>query len=370
MVEQPQRREEGGDDEYDGDCGRVQCTEEMMTTDETLPPPPSTTITAAATAITTECSTQASFSGTKTAMPDYDICRLSFYLKCCTLGCKLDPTIMSGVNSELIDYSHAHHLPIQKQQCIYQLALRTYNPEVLVNRAYYIDDNNVILPPSISNAFYDIDVITDAASTNNSHNFDSVPRQISLFGNVIPITKVMLCTTAWINEIYIQSIRRLQQSMANAFIGNAVQNNITFHCIHCRGIENRNCTCDFGCPYLVGGGMSSGCTIVHFGYTCCGCGMKDIKGFRYRCLTCRCDRDNRSSNPSSTAMCNNDDCYCDLCKYCYENGVHDQTHSFERYTRMGLPPQKLSPQATTLSSNDDDNTDHQDVPVAIAVPFD
>ena len=273
-----------------------------------------------------EATCQASFSGTKTEIPDYDICRLAFYLKCCVLGCGLDPT----VHPELLDYGRAHHLPLQAQQCIFQLALRKFNPEALVNRAYFVDDCNVVLPPPISNAFYEIEAV--------SSNFP-VPRQISVFGQPMPVTKVMLCTSAWINEIYIQSVRRLQQSLANAFIGNAIEGNGTFHCSHCRGVES-NCTCDQGCPHLDG---VSACHVIHFGYACHGCGMRDIRGFRYRCLVCPGD--------------------CNICKYCYENGVHDQTHSFERFVRMGFPSQVLNPQATP-------SNDTEDAPVAVALPVD
>ena len=116
----------------------------------------------------------------------------------------------------LLDYSHAHYLPLQYQQYILHLALRIYNPETLVNRAYYIDDGRKILPPSspISNAFYDIDTIV--TSNNLNVNVNAAGRSISISGEMIPITKVMVCTSEWINEMYIESIRNLQVAFTNA----------------------------------------------------------------------------------------------------------------------------------------------------------
>jgi hypothetical protein len=286
---------------------------------------------------------KASFSGSKTAIPDYDVSRLSFYLKCCAMGCGLD----LGIHPVLLDYVRAHLLPIHGQEYIFHLALRKYSPEALVNRAYFIDDHNVVLPAPLSNAFYEVDAVAGSFP---------VQRQLTLAGETIPLVKVMLCTSTWINEIYIRSIWSLQQVLANSVLATPFNHSsclatvspsmdfvaTSLHCGHCRGMASHFCMCEHGCPALHS--ATTTCQVLHFGCLCRNCGESQIRGPRYQCLVC----DNGHS----------------LCQHCYENGEHDQTHSFVRIERMGASPVRLCAQVRLICD------DSQDAPMAIAVPID
>jgi hypothetical protein len=285
---------------------------------------------------------KASFTGSKTTIPDYDVSRLSFYLKCCALGCGLD----LGIHPVLLDYVRAHLLPIQGQVYIFHLALRKYSPEALANRAYFIDDRNFVLPAPLSNAFYEVDAVAGSFP---------VQHQLTLAGETIPLFKVMLCTSTWINEIYIRSIWSLQQVFASSVLATPCTHSscpaavspfmdclaTSLHCGHCRGMHSHCCTYEHGCPALHN---ATTCQVLHFGCPCRGCGETEIRGSRFQCLIC--------GNGHS------------LCQHCYENGEHDQTHSFVRIERMGASPVRLGAQARLICD------DSHDAPMAIAVPID
>jgi hypothetical protein len=263
--------------------------------------------------------------GTATSIPDYDVCRLSFYLKCCHQGCGIE----SNIPPELLDYSNAQYLPREVQCYILQISLHEWNPERLVNRAYFVDDHNRLLPPNVSNAFYDIETAS---------HFFNVQRQGG------QVRSVMICTSDWLNQIYFLSVLSMQASLRNALPLCAEFGNVTFHCAHCRGFDS-DCTCESGCPPLYG----SFCQVVHHGVVCNGCGHGFIQGPRYLCQEC----------PDY-----------DLCEYCYQTCEHDQMHAFERIARAGSAPQPLSARAECV--NLENKTLHgaeDNIPVAIAVPI-
>jgi hypothetical protein len=262
--------------------------------------------------------------GSATSIPDYDVCRLSFYLKCCQMGCGIE----SNIPADILDYSNAQCLPREVQFYILKLSLQELNPVRLLNRAYFVDDQNRLLPPNVSNAFYEIETA--------SHFFD-VQRQGS------QVRKVMICTTDWLNQIYFQSAISMQASLRNALSGVAF-GNLTFHCSHCRRFD-ADCTCkEGGYPPLYG----SCCQVVHDGIVCNGCMHGFIQGPRYRCRECA---------------------DCDLCGYCYQSCEHDQMHAFDRIARTGASPQPLSARAECLDLEDSQLQGAEDIPVAIAVPI-
>jgi hypothetical protein len=265
--------------------------------------------------------------GTATSVPDYDVCRLSFYLKCCQMGCGIE----SNIPTEILDYSNAQCLPREIQYYILKLSLEL-NPERLLNCAYFVDDQNRLLPPNVSNTFYEIETAS---------RFFNVQRQGS------QARKVMICTTNWLNQIYFQSALSMQASLRNA-LPSAEFGDLTFHCSHCRGLDSADCTCESGCPPLYG----SCCQVIHHGIVCNGCMHGFIQGPRYRCREC---------------------VDCDLCEYCYQESYeeHDQLHAFERIARGGASPHPLSARAAECLLKLEDNQLHggEDIPVAIAVPI-
>ena len=258
--------------------------------------------------------------GTATSIPDFDVCRLSFYLKCCTIGVGLE----TGIPTKLVDYANAHRLTGHLQLCILKLCVQEFNPERLVCRSYFIDDQHRLLPYHMSNAFYEIESASSFFQINQQE---------------IEVRKIMLCTTAWLNEIYFQSVKSMQMAFRNVSTRGACG---TLHCVHCRGFGS-DCTCEVGCP----ASQVSYCNVVHHGFICDGCRKGYIQGSRYRCLVCPC---------------------CDLCAQCYLGTEHDQTHAFEKVARVGTPPKLLCPRARLVDLKDNPIS-IENVPLAIAIPI-
>jgi hypothetical protein len=267
--------------------------------------------------------------GTATTIPDFDVSRLVFYLKCCIIGCGMD----TNINLRLLDYSNAHQFPGQLQYLILQLVLKKFSLERLINRAIFLDDHHKLLPSDISNAFFAIE---------SASNYFDIEPQSPLAEGTVQVRKVMVCTTQWINEIYIQSISSLQRSFKNNPSG-LIKPRKTLHCFHCSGLDAR-CTCEAGCPPL----CESHCLTIHRGVTCSDCAESYISGSRYRCRVCS---------------------DCNLCELCYENGEHDQTHAFEKISRTNIPPELLGARAFPLTADDDELCDIKEVPIAVALPI-
>ena len=76
--------------------------------------------------------------GAETYVPDHDICRLSYYLKCCTIGCGID----LFANLPLIDYQVAHLLHETLQDVVVRLALEVFKLDSLLNKPFILDENH------------------------------------------------------------------------------------------------------------------------------------------------------------------------------------------------------------------------------------
>ena len=258
--------------------------------------------------------------GIQTSVPDFDICRLSFYLKCCALGCGLAPAI----EQTLLDYGSAHRLPIRLQHYIYHLCRSVFSPESLINRAYYLDDGHFVLPSHVSNAFFNLEDVSTSSLVSTRR------LEVDIYGRRIAIHKVMVCTTAWMNEFFIRPLRALEGFYQNVTVPTQEGNSNSGHCSHCRGLDGYACCCDQDCSTC----RASQCRPVHFGVRCNGCHVMlrersphGISGSRFRCLVCM---------------------DCNYCEYCYENGEHDQTHEFERIGRVGGRAEWLGARAVLL----------------------
>jgi hypothetical protein len=264
--------------------------------------------------------------GAETSIPDFDVCRLTFYLKCCILGCGMDAV----VDARFLDYANAHCLSGPEQLYALQLALGEFSLDRLINRAIFIDDQSTLLPPDISNAFFK----TETAATIFN---------VQLAGtSSVHVRKVMLCTTQWINEIYVLSIAALKDSYGNLPVHFPLMAHETYHCLHCRGMQ-AHCTCEAGCLPT----WNSCCSTIHRGVVCHECSTGGfIVGVRYRCLCCR---------------------DCDLCQMCYLSGEHDQTHAFEKVCRPNAPPLQLLPRGFVLTADSELQKEVEDIPSAVAV---
>jgi hypothetical protein len=262
--------------------------------------------------------------GSETNVADLPICRLSFYMKCCTVGCG----IALNLDGILIDYNNAHRLPGQLQRVILETVLHDLCPERLLNRVYYLDDDHTMLSEHASNAFFAIETASNFVRPGEH-----------LLPPGLHIHKIMLCTSDWLEEYYfrpIHSLRRQAENINSTLSG--PPHHISLHCSHCRGAADY-CTCECGCPPAVAG---SRCRVVHRGVDCFACN-NEIEGKRYSCASCATIH---------------------MCESCYAGSVHDDTHPFHCYERLGSASYPVAPRVTTASF-----FHHGDVPTAEAVPI-
>jgi hypothetical protein len=133
--------------------------------------------------------------GSETLVPDNHICRLSYYLKCCILGCGIGLQI----NPQLLDYVHAHLLPAQSQQSIIELAFRDLNLALLMNRAFILDEEHLLLPRGSLNTFLEFKTASSIfAITNLTVIADKYQRT----------HKVMLCASQWLKDYFLDPFFR------------------------------------------------------------------------------------------------------------------------------------------------------------------
>ena len=179
--------------------------------------------------------------GQETHIPNHDICRLSYYLKCCVVGCgiELPTSVLSSlllppqilmplcptsqhqrqqgdgmapetdtlapggglVSSCLLDYERAHLLPESWQTVIRRLAFNVFSYEKMMNSAIILDDQHLLLPSGTLNTFFEIKT---ASTYFTVHNYFTDITS----GKQVEVHKVMLCTTGWIEEYFVRPFIR------------------------------------------------------------------------------------------------------------------------------------------------------------------
>mmetsp|Transcript_20087 Transcript_20087/g.56964 ORF Transcript_20087/g.56964 Transcript_20087/m.56964 type:complete len:359 (-) Transcript_20087:113-1189(-) len=116
--------------------------------------------------------------GGPTVIPQNDVARLSYYLKCC-LFCM--PSLFKSVPVVLFDYNNIESMPRAYHDAIYRLAFQHFTIEKLVqHNIIRIDD---ALPSHVSNMFEDVHVISSLLEPE--------------------IKKTMACTPTWAREYFI-----------------------------------------------------------------------------------------------------------------------------------------------------------------------
>lgn len=133
--------------------------------------------------------------GSETLVPDNDICRLSYYLKCCILGCG----IAIQINPQLLDYVHAHLLPAVLQQSIIELAFRDLNLALLMNRAFILDEQNLLLPQGSLNTFIEFKTASSVFAISALTNAADQDLQTH---------KVMICASRWLRDYFLDPFFR------------------------------------------------------------------------------------------------------------------------------------------------------------------
>ena len=324
--------------------------------------------------------------GSTTSVPNCDYSKLSYYLKCCIIGCGIDFVF----DISLLDYVNSHNFDDDCKTRIFQLAYEVFRSEVLLNRVIFLDDDNILMPEGISNVFYEVEAVSEFIQASPVTNVNICS---PIIGTQIHVHKVMVCSSQWLDVFYVQPMTRLirqhlppsvavalpmpvpDAAQSNGGSGGAGPDTVLSnpnhtrlparespykHCDHCDGYHAQ-CTCNHGCP----SSTTSQCIKLPPSPTsskrkkkthsklqtfpCNQCGKRKILGRRYRCTTC----------------CNPD---YNLCNQCYTKTQqqqtqthhtsesnnsnfhrrHDSTHSFERIDKIGSEPRPIH----TASSND------------------
>jgi hypothetical protein len=268
--------------------------------------------------------------GSETLVPNNDICRLSYYLKCCAVGCGIN----IGIDDALLDYMNAHHLSTEQQEQILRFSFTDLNLVNLMNRAFILDDQHVLLPQGTLNTFFEF---------KTAATFFSIDSFTIATGQQVNVHKVMLCTLKWMKEYYIEPFVRYQE-------GNPVIE------IHASPVAEED-----ELSYAVGGddyrhqGMVVTPVLDHRG-----AGSSNSLQLRRTCCACL-----------ETIQMNDQPCYrctqcpiAEFCEDCYTAGRHDHTHIFERICRTST--EALTARVETL--HEGDASFLPDVPMAIAIP--
>ena len=90
--------------------------------------------------------------GSETQVPDHDICRLSYYVKCCVVGCGIR---MPLADDTLLDYMTAHTLPLHMQELLKRMAFQELCLDRLLNSALIVDEQHLLLPFGTLNTFFE-----------------------------------------------------------------------------------------------------------------------------------------------------------------------------------------------------------------------
>eukprot|EP00178_Gracilaria_changii_P021601 TRINITY_DN640_c0_g1_i1.p1 TRINITY_DN640_c0_g1~~TRINITY_DN640_c0_g1_i1.p1 ORF type:complete len:491 (+),score=64.54 TRINITY_DN640_c0_g1_i1:208-1680(+) len=281
-------------------------------------------------------------SGTQASVPDHDVCRLSYYLCCCTLYCGVDIIV-----DDLLDFKNAHKLPKPRQNAIFELAEEKFSASEMIDKTIFLDSTGELCGEN-GNIFLELKKVTNVLAVSSS---------ALIGGNHTQITKVMVFRPEWLEQNYNEPLRRRQQQETLSklqLLARELQEIViedvpgtnslhchhckgldapcgcthgcqpkqttkcsaVHHCDHCKGIEGEACSCEKGCPQ----GKHGNCTVIHFSALCDGCRVTGIRGARYKCQKCF---------------------DYDLCWDCYRVGRHELTHPFSMIARVGSTPVPL-----------------------------
>lgn len=273
--------------------------------------------------------------GSETLVPSNDICRLSYYLKCCVVGCGID---VAGMNADLLDYQTAHELPTEQQEQILRYSLSDLNLIHLLNRVFVLDNSHMLLPPGTLNTFFEFKTAASYFSINTFTAGIAAGQQMSTH-------KVMLCTFKWMKEYYLEPFLRYHQGCPIVVV----------HATELQEEDEVSIALMLDQDYTQQGMVvtpyekdkrkppSSQPSLML--RTCCDCSKLISLNDEpcYRCVEC---------------------IYLEFCQDCYAAAKHDQTHTFERICRTSI--ESLSARVQAVRGND--HAFIPDAPLALAVP--
>lgn len=147
--------------------------------------------------------------GTAVTVPSYDVCKLSYFLNCGTLGCGIDIIV-----DELVDYKNAHRLPRSRQDAIFKLAYDDFDDDALIGKTIFPLPSGHSLLNGTSNEFYSIEEVSSLLAVDSS---------ALIAGQHSEVTKIMVCNKRWLEQNYYNPInsnssrvRRIMQESAKS----------------------------------------------------------------------------------------------------------------------------------------------------------
>lgn len=144
--------------------------------------------------------------GTSTIVPNRDVNKLSYYLRCGTVDCGVDI-----IKDDLLDYKNVHKLSSDRQDAIFLLAYDAFDLEALANKTIFLDDDNEILPRNKNNEFYKLERVQTCLAVQES---------VMIAGQETELHKIMVCNKAWIMENYAEPIERNMSRIRRIKAGN------------------------------------------------------------------------------------------------------------------------------------------------------
>ena len=145
-------------------------------------------------------SVNARVTGVSTVIPDNDVARLMYYLRCVTVSVGIDI-----LDDDLVDYRNYRRLSPTRVALVMRYAL-ALDPRELIGQLIFLDDEGEVCGNS-SNEFCDINVAC---------NIISIQREALIGGRVQNVTKVMFFKSSWLANNYTRPLMRLSRPVITA----------------------------------------------------------------------------------------------------------------------------------------------------------
>ena len=133
--------------------------------------------------------------GSSCTVPSHDVCKLSYFLHCGTVGCGIDIIV-----DDLLDYEAAHRLSKVRQDAIFKLAYSDYDDDALLGKTIFpVEDGHPLLKGS-TNKFYSLEEVSSLIAVGSS--------KMLIAGQQTTVAKIMVCTKGWLTRYYDNPINK------------------------------------------------------------------------------------------------------------------------------------------------------------------
>ena len=167
--------------------------------------------------------------GSSTSVPNDDIARLMYYLRCVTVSVGLDV-----LQDDLVSYKNYRSLSPTRIAMVVQAAAEL-SPDLFIDKVIFCDDDCEVVERNEGNKFVRISAAC---------NILSLQSDIFIMGKVRNATEVMFFRSSWLDRNYTQPMQRIVRTL----LGTPKPG-------------EHQCDCD-------------------------GCGRRSFTGVRYKCTTC------------------------------------------------------------------------------------